>query len=250
MTSTAEVVVAGGKTLVRAGLASMLERDRGRILFLTDCDYDVRTGELQGGPDVVITERCDVEADLIKLGVLEKLAVELTPSAIETKGRASQIALDVREHAEQLSLELGRIRLAGQPLGVDLNLDKLDLSKYWDHTSDTVLTDKLIQTTWNRVKANGITFTEWQSKIEATPSDNAMSNGKDLVRSSQLFFRRLYGMNNKVTYEIIAMMIRLALDDERFENWSVVDRIRKWEVHNGRNLFTRTIPIDSGSEAR
>lgn len=243
--STAEVVVAGGKRLVRSGLASMLERDHGRILFLTDCDYDVRTGELRGGSDVIITRGCDVEADLISLGILESLAVELAPQAVEAKGGASRVGLDVREHAEQMSLALGRIRMAGQPLGIDLNLDKLDLSKYWDKESNRVQTAKLTQTTWERIKETGITRTEWQNKIDEMPTGGLMCNGKDLVRSSQLFFRILYGMNSKITAEIMAMMFRLTLDDERFESWTVVDRIRKREAQNGRKMLTAPVPISS-----
>lgn len=241
ITSHAEVVVAGGKKLVRAGMASMLENDHGRILFLTDCDYDVWTGELRGGSDVVITRGCDIEADLISIGVLERLAVELAPHAVESKGGASRVAIDIRERAEKMSLALGRVRMAGQPLGIDLNLDKLDLSKYWDRNADLILIDKLIQTTWERIKVTGIVRSQWQEMIGATPTDTLMCNGKDLLRSVQLFFRVLYGMNSKVTPEIIAVMLRLALDDARFENWSVVDRIRKWEAQNGRELLVSPI---------
>jgi hypothetical protein len=239
--SSAEVVVAGGKRLVRAALAAMLEGDHGRILFLTDCDYDVRTGELNGGPDIIITKGCDVEADLISLGLLEKIAVELAPHAVETKVGASRIGTEVREHAMRMCLTLGRIRMASQPLGIDLELDKLDLGKYWDKPSDRILVDKLTSSTWGRVKASGVSFTNWQKRINDMPADDAMCCGKDLIRSSRLFFRALYGMDNKVTADSIAMMLRLALDDERFEGWTVVERIRKWEAIHGRKVFNNSV---------
>jgi hypothetical protein len=239
--SSAEVVVAGGKRLVRAALGAMLAVDHGRILFLTDCDYDVRTGELRGGPDVIITKGCDVEADLISLGLLEKLAVELAPRAVETKVGASRIGSDVREHAQQMCLALGRIRMASQPLGIDLGLDQLDLAKYWDKSSDRILIDKLTETTWGRIKVSGISFADWRARINDMPADDAVCCGKDLIRSSKLFFRALYGMDTRVTYDAIAMMLRLALDDERFEGWTVVERIRKWEAFNGRMIFNNAV---------
>src|SRR5580658_6101375 len=73
--ATAQVVPTGGKTLLRSALLSIREDDRGRVLFLTDCDYDVAAGTLRGGPDIVITSTCDVESDLIELGILERLAI-------------------------------------------------------------------------------------------------------------------------------------------------------------------------------
>ncbi len=235
---TAHVVVAGGKTLLRSGLLSMLETDHGRILFLTDCDYDVRNGQLTGGPNVVITAGCDIEADLISLGVLDRLAVEIAPRAVETRGGAAKIGKDVREHAEKLCRALGRIRMASQPLGVDLCLDEWDFGKFWDRKTDAVLSDKLEQTAWSRLKSTGISRDQWHSLISDMPNDGSMCNGKDLVRASQLFFRAFYRMSNKITAEIMAMMLRLALDDQQFDSWSVVHRIRKWEGFYGRDLLS------------
>jgi hypothetical protein len=237
MSSSATIVVAGGKTLLRAALLATTESDRGRILFLTDCDYDVRRGELLGGPDVVITHGCDVESDLIELGVLNRLAVELTPRAIETGASAARIGSDVRDHARMISVALGKVRMAGQALGVDLCLDKLDLSKVWDKDSDIVLSDKIEYITWARLKQLGVSKAEWHTLLENAPKDILMCNGKDLVRAVQLFFRKLYGMNNNVTPEIIAMMLRLATSDDQFESWSVVARIHKWESRHERRLL-------------
>ncbi len=126
--SRAEVVPAGGKRLLRAGLAAISEKDRGKILFLTDCDYDVLGGTLRGGPDLVITNSCDVEADLIGLGILEKIVVEVVPGVVQNRDSATKVANYVRQCAELIAMPIGRIRIAAQPLGVDLELEKLDLA--------------------------------------------------------------------------------------------------------------------------
>jgi hypothetical protein len=141
----------------------------------------------------------------------------------------------------RMCVVLGRIRMASQPLGIDLGLDRLDLAKYWDKPSDQILIDKLVETTWGHVKESGVTFADWRARVTEMPADDAMCCGKDLLRSSRLFFRGLYGMDNKVTADAIAMMLRLALDDERFESWTVVERIHKWEALNGRKVFNITI---------
>src|ERR1035441_1034356 len=98
-----DVIPAPGKKLLRSALELILDADKGRILFFTDCDYDVGTGDLRGGPNVVITASCDVESDLIGLGILEKVAREVVPQAIASNDSAARIGADVRKYAEKVA---------------------------------------------------------------------------------------------------------------------------------------------------
>jgi hypothetical protein len=223
----------------------MRAEDKGRILFLTDCDYDVAAGTLQGGPDVVITATCDVESDLIGLGILERLAIEVVPRrAIESKDGAARIGIDVRNHAERAALPLGRIRLAAQPLGVDLGLDDIDFSKYWDKQTDILLGEKLDTVIWNLLskKAN-IDRSEWDERLLMISNDPKICHGKDLINAAQMFFRILYKMDNKVTSEMLAMMMRLTVDQILLEKWLVVQRIRKWESRYGRSVLVPALGL-------
>jgi hypothetical protein len=237
--TTAEVVPAGGKRLLRAGLNAMLDDDKGRILFLTDCDYDVLNGTLHGGPDIIITGSCDVEADLISLGILEKVVVEVIPGTVETRGAAMRVAADVRGRAELIALPLGRIRIAAQPLGVDLELEDMDLAKYWNKSAGEVLTDKLATSIFARLKRGGVSLSkaEWLSLIDSTPNDVVVCNGKDLIAAAQMIMRVHYKMNNRVSAEMLTSMMRLAVDDSHFQTWSVVQRIHKWEERSGSFLL-------------
>jgi hypothetical protein len=238
MSATSDVMPTDGKKLLRLALESIRESDKGHILFVTDCDYDVPAGDLHGGPDVIITTSCDVESDLIALGILDKVAVEVVPHAIASKGSAEKIGTDVREHAERMTLPLGRIRMAAQPLGVDLSLEDIDFSKYWDKKTKVVLEDKLIRITLDHLaKELNITREEWEERLLATPNTSTVCHGKDLVKAAQMFFRYLYKMDNKITPDILAMMMRLAVDQTLFESWSVVKRIRAWENRCGRKVL-------------
>jgi hypothetical protein len=230
---TSDVVPASGKTLLRSALESIRGTDKGRVLFLTDCDYDVAAGTLHGGPDVVITKSCDVESDLIGLGVLAKVAVEVVPQAISSKDSAIKIEIDVRQHAQRMALPFGRIRMAAQPFGVDLNFDEVDFSKYWDVDSKKVLEEKVYRVMWSHLGEAGIDRGEWDERIREIPDDVVLCHGKDLVKASQMFFRYLYKMDNKVSKDFLAMMLRLAVDQKAFESWDVVKRIRKWEARYG-----------------
>jgi Protein of unknown function (DUF4435) len=237
--ASSDVIPTGGKTLLRSALESMLESDKGRVLFFTDCDYDVASGDLHGGPDIVITASCDVESDLIDLGILDKLAVEVVPQAISSKDSATRIGTNVREHAEKAALPLGRIRMAAQPFGVDLELEEIDFSKYWDKKSKTVLADKLYKVIRDHISAKvGISQTEWDERLRQIPTNPILCHGKDLAKAAQMFFRYLYKMDNKITSGMLIMMMRLAIDESTFESWSVVKRIRAWEARSSRRLLT------------
>jgi hypothetical protein len=237
--ATADIVPAGGKVLLRSALQAIRNEDKGRILFLTDCDYDVAAGMLHGGPDIVITATCDVESDLVSLGILEKLAVELVPlRAAESQEEAARIGTDVREHVETVAVPLGRIRMAAQTLGVDLKLEKMDLSKYWDRRNERLLWDKLTKVVLDHLREQvDISGEEWAERIVATPSDVKICHGKDMVNAAQYFFHILYKVDNKVTADMLMMMMRLALDQLFFEKWAVVHRMRKWETVHGRYLL-------------
>ena len=236
--SNSDVLPTDGKKLLRMALDAIRASDEGRILFVTDCDYDVPAGELQGGPDVVITASCDVESDLIRLGILEKIAVEVVPRAIASKGSAEKIASDVLEHAERIAIPMGRIRMAAQPLGLDLNLDEIDFSKYCDRRSGSIRDGKLNQIVLNHIRKElDITKEEWEGRLLVASRNPILCNGKDLIKATQIFFRYLYQMDSKITPEMLTMMIRLAVDQVLFENWSVVKRIRAWEVRCGRQLL-------------
>lgn len=240
MAPVADVVPSScGKRLVRAGLAAMLPNDEGRILFLTDCDYDVLNGTLHGGPNVVITKACDVEADLIDLGVLEKVVLEVAPDAVTAKVAASRISADVSICAKAIARIIGRIRVVAQPIGVDLDFENWDLAKFWDARAGGPSIQKMHQTVLARLKRAGVIISpaDWIALVDEIPDDDIICNGKDLVSAAQMILHTRYKMSHKVSKDTIAMMMRLALDDVLFENWSVVSRIRRWEKQHGRAML-------------
>lgn len=242
MADSAEVVPSGGKRLLRASLKAMIRDDNGRMLFLTDCDYDVFKGNLHGGPDVVITSTCDVESDLIDLGILEKVVVEVVPAVVQAKDAAAKVAADVCKCARAMALPLGRVRIASQPLGVDLEFANLDFAKYWDKVTYTPMIDKLHASMLTRLRKAGIDMTKerWEELIAGTPDDLMVCNGKDLIEAAQMILRTRYRMSHKITTEMMTSMIRLSLDQQHFEAWPVVRRIRVWEKRHGCALLAPT----------
>lgn len=235
----AEIVPSGGKTLLRSALQALLPADKGRILFLTDCDYDVLNGSLHGGPDVVITEGCDVEADLVSLNLLEKVVVEYVPRVVHTKGAASKVATEVRCDAEAMARALGRVRVAAQPLGVDLNFEDFNHVKYWDESCKQPMFEKIQQEFLNRLNRGGVHLSreDWLTRIEATPDGFFICNGKDLISAARMILCLRHKMDHKVTNDILTRAMRMSIEESHLEAWTVVQRIRKWENRHSRLLL-------------
>jgi hypothetical protein len=227
-----QVIPAGGRGLLLASYEAATNIDHERIMFVTDCDYAVRAGELSGGPGLAITANTDIEADLLALGLLPKVITEIVPSAL-SGDQVARVADQSLKMAKVLALPLGRVRMATKPLGVDLGFNDFDFAKYWKKGDNGLDFDKLIRVISDRLKLEG-RREDLIELVAATPGDDNMCHGKDLLsalRAVLMKERRLDG--KKVTREVLSMMLRIALDDQKFEEWPLVQRIRSWERLTG-----------------
>ncbi len=231
----AQVLPTGGRGLLLASYEAASTADLNRILFITDCDYAVRAGELTGGHGLVITSGTDVESDLLALGLLPKIVTEIVPSALPAN-RVEYIANDALKLATALALPVGRVRMAARPLGVDLEFDQLDFSKYWRRGRSNLNVDKLMQVTGARLRASGCNA-DLGELVRKMPSDNGMCHGKDLLSALRTVLIQEHRVDNKVTADLLGVMLRLVLDDVRFEQWKVVERIRAWEAKTSANIL-------------
>ncbi|WP_147458828.1 hypothetical protein [Micromonospora sp. BL4] len=229
----AQIIVAGGRRLLLAAFEITQPYDRDSILFITDCDYAVRRGDLSGGHGLAITAHTNVEADLLALGLLESVVQEIVPSVVgrQNPARVSEAVLDM---ARSLAVPLGRIRMAAEPLGVDLGFDSIDLSKYWFRKERTADVAKLKRVISDKLNANGVSRLDWESRLADTPEDPDICNGKDLIRATRLILNYYYGLDREVTETILTRMIRIAMTEDAFSRWPVVQRIRTWEVRTER----------------
>jgi len=50
-----QILVTDGKPILLDAYTSMQRQDRGKIVFVVDCDGDVPQGTLRGAPDLVVT---------------------------------------------------------------------------------------------------------------------------------------------------------------------------------------------------
>jgi hypothetical protein len=238
-----QIMPTSGRTLLLAAYADTTEHDRERMIFVTDCDYEVRRGVLAPSPSLVISEGTDVESDLVQLGLLEGVVGELVPEALVSDDRVAEIADSALRDAVKFAHPLGRIRMAAQPLGVPLNLEKIRHRQYWpNRRGDAVDVKKMIRTTHQVIsKELDITLSDWQELVHSTPDDNGMCHGKDLIRAFRFSLGQRHNIGNDVEDETISRLLRAGLWPSRLEVWSVAKRIRQWEAATGRQIFVQQL---------
>ncbi|MEQ6025507.1 hypothetical protein SOM70_23345 [Streptomyces salinarius] len=231
----AQIVPAGGRKLLLSAHEKATKQQRAKIIFVTDCDYEVRRGLLHGSPDLVITTLTDMESDLISLGLIEPLVLELVPKALESQAACRSISTNVLGKAKEISLPLGRLRMAAQPLGVPLNLDDVKISRYWDSRTDSMDFAKLVDAMHSKV-SDVISFNDWRTLVAESPDDMGMCHGKDLLRSVAHVLRSDYRVPD-MTSDLLARMMRAHLSREYLGKWEVIRRIRAWQQASQRYIL-------------
>lgn len=234
-----QIMPTSGRTLLLSAYAKTTEHDRERMVFVTDCDYEVRRGILHPGPSLVISDGTDVESDLVQLGLLEGVVGELVPEALVSDDRVAEIADAALRDAVKFARPLGKIRMAAQPLGVPLNLEKIRHRHYWPKLrGETVDVEKMIRTVHQTIsKEFDISQEYWRELVNSTPDDNGMCHGKDLLRAFRFSLDQRYSLAKDVEDETVCRLLRASLWPSHLEVWKVAKRIRQWESATGRQIF-------------
>jgi len=229
---SAKIVPAGGRTLLLSAHAKATPDDLAACIFLTDCDYEVALGTVAPSRGLIITRNADVESDLVALGVLEPVVIELVPAALESDDRASQIVSLVLERSQEFAQTLGQMRFVARPRGIDLGLDQREL-RYGRLRGKgfSVNRGRLIDVVFNNALNRNLSRAQFIELVDAAPSGYMMCNGKDLLRAANFVLREDFRVQG-VTYEQLQRLVR-ASADSFLEQWDVVRRIRRWENDSG-----------------
>lgn len=230
-----QILPAGGRRMLISAHEKANPQQRTKILFVTDCDYEVRRGALRGFPDLVITTLTDMESDLLDLGLIELLVLELVPQALESQAVCQSISAKLRGKAEKMALPIGRLRMAAQPLGIPLDWGDVKIARYWDPRTESVDFAKFIDAMHSKV-SDEVSFIEWRKLATETPEDVSMCHGKDLVRILASLLKSEYRVEN-ITADGLARMMRANLTRDYLDSWGVVRRIKTWQVGNQRQIL-------------
>ncbi|MFK4265332.1 hypothetical protein [Streptomyces milbemycinicus] len=232
----AQILPAGGRKLLISAHEKASKTQRTKLVFVTDCDYEVRRGSLRGSPDLVITTLTDMESDLLSLGVIEPLVLELVPQALESRAACQSIARKLQMRAVRIAVPIGRIRMAAQPLGIPIDWNDIKLSRYWDSRLGEMNFPRLVDATHSKV-STAIGFNEWRALAKKAPGDAGMCHGKDLVRAIAFLLKTEFRATG-VTAETLTKLIRTSLTEHHLGTWDVIRRIKAWQLQNKRHVLT------------
>jgi hypothetical protein len=237
------VVPCSGRRHVIATHSAMAAADNERIISFIDCDYEVANKNFTPDAGVVITVGTDVEADIFKIGLLDRIVQNLIPGDIREPGELGDIADDIRSTATMLSTPLGRARMAAQPLGIELNIDNLSFARYILPSGEPDV-DKMITTIHSQLKKSApkLDIDSFRDTFIKTPDDPRLCKGKDLLASAAFVLRSRYRSSNRVNADLLDTLLRTLMADAAvFETWPVIRRIRAWEDVRGVRVLNNRL---------
>jgi hypothetical protein len=207
-----------------------------QMVFLTDCDYDVPTGRLTPSRNLIVTKFTDIEADLLALGVLERIVLELVPQAVASDQQRETITTAVMRRASALAGGVGRFRLLSAQQRLCLVFTGLKLSRHRTQGAESVDIERLARTLAARSGSCRLNAAELAAAVAEIESDAKLCHGKDLLYAIVTVLHQDYGVPRARLTEVQSML-RLALTPEAFERWEVVRRIEAWERRASRRVL-------------
>jgi len=237
----AQIVVSEGKSLLLDAYRAMKRSDRGKVLFVTDCDGDVPAGRMQPAPDLIVSQFNDVEADLIHSGILTAILPELITGADDLdEGPLAILAEEIRSQAAALAMPIGRIRRAARVEGISLDqLNdkrwKIDFIKLRDERGSVEFEEALRQ-----VVELGALRPAQEQRIRRTATSVAggyqACNGHDLVFALAAVLRNDRRVPKRKV-ETLAELLRVATHPAACAGLTVVRRMARWQEQTGRLLI-------------
>jgi hypothetical protein len=235
-----QVFSAGTRSLVEQ-LLTILENDPipgCDCVYLVDCDGRGKTVHLQNRDALIVTVNCDLEADLVQLGVAERVVRPfLTPDAAAPAmvQRAVGVAMPMSvvrraAHSESVSMK----RCGRQLALIDLPSSALDA---WEQAAPSdgdavrVVADHLGWESATRVKVQGAMRT-----VNRTFRDCVL--GKDVLDALFLLVQREgSGEVRGWSRDHFHQRVRGALTPDDIGNWEVARRLRAWSQGVGHELL-------------
>jgi hypothetical protein len=241
-----QIFPAGNRDLVEQ-LLRHLKREPVKgceCVFLIDCDGKGKTLNLARVGDLVVTETCDMEADLVRLGIAERVARRYLDSdehAREVLTRSCSLAMSVsviRRAAEVAGISMKKknrqMRLSDLP--EDL-LDAWERQRPSDHAVVEAVGHRL---GW--APAQGESVKQALGGIRRDFDRTCL--GKDALDALfRLLQREGRGDVRGWSREYFHKAVRDAILVGDIERWEVGRRIQDWEHRTGHSLLAPTAHV-------
>jgi hypothetical protein len=237
---TRQVFAAGNRDLVEQLLRHIRSSpiDGCECLYLVDCDGYGKTPDLSAAAELVVSETCDLESDLVQLGAAERLAERFISTGAAAK--------DLVDRACALALPLSIVRRASFLSSVSMRRPKhqlrmadfsdLQLSA-WDGRTPTE--QEMLGSVASELEWSTPTRERVKHALPQVSRDfDRTTLGKDAIDALYWLLKRegqgeVRGWNLSFFYKSVAR--ELHLDD--LDGWEVGRRLRAWEAASGHKLM-------------
>lgn len=241
--SPAQIVVAGTRSLALSAHRQMEAAERGRIIFVVDCDGDA--GHLCGSPNLVVTTHNDLEADLMMVDDLSSVITQLLAGRVSA-ARLEPIRQDVVRRAIAAATAVEIVRHAARNVGVSLRGHPRDLRfrRFREHRAESVepvdVLPELIHL-HNRRGGRILAADETERIERAVPGRTVAIgalSGKVLLAAAAAVLNQDFGMRPGLLAAFDEIVRASAIGDpHRREQLGVVRRVRRWEAANNIQLL-------------
>jgi hypothetical protein len=236
-----QIIACDGKeVLTRACVASRSDACEGAV-FLRDCDYDVPTGvlnlqssDLPKGA-LVVSQRSDIESDLVGMGLLRDVVGTLRPSALASDQMLQDLVNKVLAASVSIAELVGRLRFASAKHDLCLGFGDLSMSKIAREGMASLL-NQVEARSRDAMMARGLRREDLVQLADEAPRGLAVCNGHDLIGAIAYVLQRRYNVRGQRA-EHIGVALRLALRESDLRQWVVGKRIRAWEDRSGRRIL-------------
>lgn len=236
----AQVFSAGSRALVEQLLVH-LEGDPipgCDCVYLVDCDGRGKAAHLANRTELVVTQTCDLEADLVRVGIALRVASRYVGSAHEAHdlvGRAKLGGLRVsvvRRAAHHVGVSM---KLAGKQLGL-LDLGEARLAS-WEKVAPS--DRQVIDAVGELLGWSATTVEQVDTQMTSVDREcDASALGKDVL--DELFrLLRKHGTGDVCGWnaEHFRKVVRTSLKPADMTSWIVGQRIARWADEHGHRLL-------------
>jgi hypothetical protein len=228
-----QIFIAGARNRVEELLTHLRREpiEGCECVYLVDCDGLGKTPTLAAEESLVVTEACDIEADLVRLGVAARVAARFLPDAAS----AEQMV----EDACELALVISTVRRAAHAASVGMKLPderQLRLANLPGEELDVWEEETPSPAQALEVIGTGLGWSEEESarvsaQLGSVPDDFALTcMGKDALDA---LFRRLCeegsGAVRGWSCAHFHKEVFSALRGEDLGSWEVARRVAAWE---------------------
>src|SRR5258708_3018119 len=230
-----QIVVAGGRRLLLNAHELAHGESENRLLFLTDCDYEIAAGTLHGAVDLVITQHADLEADLLFAGAMGRIVGEVLAN-IEGNEELRILSDEVLSRAIAMAEPIGRMRKVARLR--EIEIDVVDLRYQRARAPHTLAVDvrRLAQMVVQRSPRCDLSADELHELATSVDGGELVCNGHDLVAAIQSVLHEDYGVDVARLGGALTLL-HMAADRTLLARCEILGRIERWEKHSGRKLL-------------